>query len=309
MQDTVTKDREKYLGGSDIPSVMGISPFTKRMDMLSFKAGIKENDFDGNEYTRYGNAMEGKIRDYINMKMGYDFHEDKRIIKDDVLPTRYHADGIDIDKKTVLEVKTTSDIKEDVNGYKVYLVQLLFGMHTFGYDKGLLAVYERPEDMSEEFDETRLTTCEIKAEDYKDLWDSVEQGVANFKKDLVFLKENPLATEEELPSLSAVAKIGVKTLTIGDKEFTAEWLLGAEKTLTDAIKSLKDELCEQMEEHGIKHCDFSSGARVTFVPKGEDTEQMKFDEKKFAAENPDLYEKYLEKKTKKGKKAYVLIKH
>ena len=34
MQDTVAKDRHKYIGGSDIPIIMGISPFKSRYDLL-----------------------------------------------------------------------------------------------------------------------------------------------------------------------------------------------------------------------------------------------------------------------------------
>ena len=54
----VTVDREKYIGGSDIPIIMGISPFKSRFDLLLEKAGLKENDFTGNEYTEYGNKLE-----------------------------------------------------------------------------------------------------------------------------------------------------------------------------------------------------------------------------------------------------------
>ena len=64
----VTVDRDKYIGGSDIPIIMGISSFKTRFDLLLEKAGIKENDFAGNKYTEYGNVMEPKIRNFINEK-------------------------------------------------------------------------------------------------------------------------------------------------------------------------------------------------------------------------------------------------
>ena len=56
----------------------------------------------------------------------------------------------------ILEIKTTSQIKENVNDYKVYLVQLLFYMQNVEVERGMLAVYERPEDFNEEFDGERL---------------------------------------------------------------------------------------------------------------------------------------------------------
>ena len=64
----VKVDRDKYIGGSDIPIIMGISQFKTRFELLLEKAGLKENTFDGNEYTEYGNIMEPKIRDYINKR-------------------------------------------------------------------------------------------------------------------------------------------------------------------------------------------------------------------------------------------------
>ena len=37
MQTSVKQDRQKYIGGSDIPAIMGISPFTTRYDLLLYK--------------------------------------------------------------------------------------------------------------------------------------------------------------------------------------------------------------------------------------------------------------------------------
>ena len=47
----VTENRYKYIGGSDIPIIMGISTFKKRFDLLLEKAQLKTDDFQGNEYT------------------------------------------------------------------------------------------------------------------------------------------------------------------------------------------------------------------------------------------------------------------
>ena len=44
MQKSVKEDREKYIGGSDIPIIMGISPFKSRFDLLLEKAELKDND-------------------------------------------------------------------------------------------------------------------------------------------------------------------------------------------------------------------------------------------------------------------------
>ena len=123
MQKSVKEDRDKYIGGSDIPIIMGISSFKSRFDLLLEKAGLKKDDFDGNEYTEYGNIMEEKIRNYMNELDNTEYKEDK-LIKDDI---RCHVDGYN--GNLIIEIKTTSNIHDNVDDYKVYLVQLLFYMY------------------------------------------------------------------------------------------------------------------------------------------------------------------------------------
>ena len=41
MQETVKQDRDKYIGGSDIPIIMNLSPFKRRYDLLLEKAKYK----------------------------------------------------------------------------------------------------------------------------------------------------------------------------------------------------------------------------------------------------------------------------
>ena len=162
MQTSVNKDRDKYIGGSDLPIIMGISPFKTRFELLQEKAKVIENEFTGNDFTEYGNTMEPKIRNYINESIKDKFIEGKHINGD----IRIHTDGEN--KTTILEIKTTSQIHEKVDDYKIYLVQLLFYMQETKKKKGILAVYERPKDFDEEFDPFRLTTYEINIKDYKD---------------------------------------------------------------------------------------------------------------------------------------------
>ena len=79
MQDSVSIDRDKYIGGSDIPIIMSLSPYKSRYDLLLEKAGYKTDTFKGNKYTEYGNTMEAKIRDYINSYLDNKFVEGKHI--------------------------------------------------------------------------------------------------------------------------------------------------------------------------------------------------------------------------------------
>lgn len=291
----VTIDRDKYIGGSDIPIIMGISQFKTRFDLLLEKAGLQDNEFKGNEYTKYGNVLEPKIRDYINAQglSSKTYREDKKIVDD----IRCHVDGFN--GETVLEIKTTSQIHNTVDEYKVYLVQLLFYMKYMGVERGLLAVYERPENFDETFDEKRLTTYYIDIDNYKELSEQIDKAVDQFRIDLEKVKANPMITEEEL--------MPVDLTELSNKLMAVEKQLVQYEELTKQQKELKAQLKAAMEKSGVKKWTTNTGIQITLVADGEDKEVKKFNEDKFKEENEETYNKYLESKIQKGKAGYVKI--
>ena len=304
MQKSVKEDREKYIGGSDIPIIMGISPFKTRFDLLLEKAELKDNDFDGNEYTEYGNKMEPKIREHINKSLGKDYVEGKHIIDD----IRIHTDGEC--SGSILEIKTTSQIHEDVNDYKVYLVQLLFYMYHTKKTSGMLAVYSRPEDFSEEFDEKRLQVFGISIDNYKELVDEINKAVEQFKIDLEKVKENPFITEEDL--------LPVDIKEIAEQVVALENELATFNAIQDKYDKAKAELKTAMENQGLKKWTTPNGTQITLVLDSPDkeVEEEYYDEDKFIAENTELHQQYhnklaeykeTRKVIKKGKKGYVKI--
>lgn len=304
MQKSVKEDREKYIGGSDIPIIMGISPFKSRFDLLLEKAELKDNDFDGNEYTEYGNTMEPKIREHINASLGKDYKEGKHILDD----IRIHTDGEC--QSSILEIKTTSQIHDDVDGYKVYLVQLLFYMYHTKKTSGVLAVYNRPEDFSEEFDKDRLQVFMITIDNYKDLVEEINKAVDQFRIDLEKVKENPLITEEDLLPVDIKSKA---ELVVELENKLAEY-----KAMVEEYDKAKAELKTAMETQGLKKWTTPNGTQITLVldTPDKEVEEEYYDEDKFIAENKELHEQYHNKlaeykgtKTviKKGKKGYVKI--
>ena len=291
----VTVDREKYIGGSDIPIIMGISPFKTRFDLLLEKAGLKENDFTGNEYTEYGNVMEPKIREHLNSTAGtgFEFKEYKKVNGD----IRCHLDGYN--EHEVLEIKTTSQIHEKVEEYKVYLVQLLFYMFNVDCENGLLAVYERPEDFDEEFDSKRLKLFSIELSNYKDLLEQINSAVEQFRIDLAKVKENPFITEEEL--------LPVDLIELSNKIVVLENQLVEMKKVETQAKELKAQLKMAMENNNIKKWETPNGVKITLVADGEDKVARKFNETLFKENNLDLWDEYCEDTVQKGKAGYVKI--
>ena len=277
----------------DISVIMGISPFKTRYELLLEKAGLKEIEEADNEYTRYGNVMEPKIREYINQKYKMNFIEEKHIIDD----IRCHTDGED--DNNVLEIKTTSKIYDNVSDYKIYLVQLLFYMQCTNKNNGWLAVYERTDDFNEEFDKNKLNVYSIFREEYENLLEQINQSVNQFRIDLQKLKENPFLTEEEL--------MPIDLTSISNKIIALEEKLKEYKKIEQEQKELKEKLKEMMKEKNVKKWETPSGVKITLVEDGEDKIVRKFNEKLFKDNNLDLWEEYSENVIQKGKSGYVKI--
>lgn len=293
----VTEDRNKYIGGSDIPVIMGISPFKKRYDLLLEKAGLQENEFNGNEYTEYGNVLEPKIRDYVNQGLEHKFYEDK-LINEDI---RCHVDGFN--GTSIVEIKTTSQIHHSVDEYKVYLVQLLFYMSQYNVNNGILLVYERPKDFNEEFDENRLQVFKVNINDYQDLVEKIYQEVDRFRYDLQMIKDNPLICEEDL--------LPKELVEVSNEIIKYEKMLVEMKNIEKTCKSLKSTLFKSMEEHNIKKWTTINNVQITRVDgsKQETITTEVFDLEAFKNEHSDLFTKYMktETKIKKATEGYVKI--
>lgn len=292
MQD-VKVDRWRYIGGSDLPIIMGISHFKDRYTLLLEKAQLKEIEDSSNEFTNYGNVMEPKIRQYINTLFQRNFKEDK-LIKDDI---RSHFDGIDDDM--ILEIKTTSQVHQEVNEYTTYLVQLLFYMMNANKENGMLAVYERPSDFDESFDSDRLQIFTITLKQYKTLCEEINEAVEQFRIDLKKIKDNPFLTEQDLIDTSIVS--------IANVVVDLERQLQHYDELKKEHEEFKTKLKEQMEKNNLTGWEMPNGTLITLVAGTPSKIVKEFNEDKFKEENELLYNKYLEDKEKKGRSGYIRI--
>ncbi|MEI3596883.1 MULTISPECIES: DUF1351 domain-containing protein [unclassified Oceanobacillus] len=154
-EPNVTENRHKYVGGSDVPVILGLSKFKTQYELASEKVGITKSDFQGNEYTAYGHAMEPQIREYINLTTDYEFVETSTIDEENSI--RANTDGVDYDAKTLLEIKTHGAVPT----IEVYKAQMQAYMFANDLEQGVLALYERPADFNLEFDAKRLDTSII----------------------------------------------------------------------------------------------------------------------------------------------------
>lgn len=305
MQDSVKQNRERYIGGSDIPVILGVSPYKTRFRLLLEKAQIEEDTFEGNEYTFFGNVMESKIRDYINSldTVKEPYVEGKYVEEDDNIGIRCHTDGEN--KDSILEIKTTSEdnIHDRIEDYKVFFPQLLFYMMKRHKKNGHLAVYERPADMSEEFDPNRLHLYYCYLDDFKDEQFVISKEVMRFRQDLKKVKANPFISEEEL--------LPDDLVTASNQIILMENQLAELKSLEAAIKSRKAELKELMVKYNVKTWQTPNGTKITLVPDGEDREETEeyFDMEEFKEKHPKMFKTFnkTHKIIKKGKTGFVRI--
>lgn len=300
----VLVDREKYIGGSDIPVILGISPFKTRWQLLQEKAGIVEPEIVDNAYVDYGSEMEKYIRDYVNFldeNRDNQFYEDTLTIEKETIGTRCNVDGRNTD--TILEVKTTSHIYENIDDYKLYLVQLLYYMYNFKFEKGILAVYERPQDFNTDFDPDQLMLYNVSIGDYSSLVEEIKEGVKQFRIDLQKLKENPELEEKDFIPTEIINYVN-EIQAVEDK-------LKLFRDLEKYQEDLRIKLYESMLSAGIKNWTTPNNTKITLVEEIPATvvEEEKFDEETFKNENEELYSKYLKtvEKKKNGKKGFIRI--
>lgn len=270
MQSTVTLNRGDYLGGSDIPALLGISKYKTRWQLLKEKAKLTPiAPVFANPAINYGNAMEPKIRDYLNIGRDGDriFKEWRfeRGFADSSLQARGHLDGYDAARRVCLEIKTTNEFRGDnVRDYPDYLYQMLFYMVMPRpmLNGGVLAVYMRPEDYNETFDETRLHIFKFTRQEMAKEIKFLKEQIKTFLEDLEMLIANPELCESKL--------MDNELTVISEKAIAFEKTIAELKEKEQQFKEIKEQLAEQMIQYGVKSFD-AGGYQITLIEGTEET--------------------------------------
>lgn len=282
----VTENRRSYVGGSDVPVILGLSKYKTQYQLALEKAGIKEPEFISNPYIQFGNKMEPVIREYINTMNSLNFHPDTFIDKDDML--RSNVDGIDDENQILLEIKTHGANPTE----KVYEAQMQLYFHQTGCNYGWLAMYQRPADFDLEFDKNHLKIKEIERDE--GAIEKILDAIETFWIRVEYLKENPKMTEQEYYSVgNDVDKIvaRVERFELGIAEFEKKT-----KALKEQQKEYRDLLYSKMEENDIKKIDTGDIIITRVLP----TMRKSVDSTKLKKEQPDIYDAYLKEAPVKG---------
>ena len=306
----VTIDRQKYVGGSDLPSILGLNAKygTSIFEFAKQKAGIIPNPFNGNQFTKYGQVMEPIIRDYINSKYQCNYLEDTII--DENKGYRGNTDGIDRNAEIpILEIKTFGE-ELDVD---YYTPQCQFYMEAFNQPKCRLVGYKRPADyytgvdyelenddsyFNYEFDESRIVEHVIERD--PKLWEKINERIVAFKNAVNELKANPNMSEGDFNTLF----YGNNLVVLSNKVAMLEQQLASYKIIEKEYKDVKEQLYKAFEDKGLISVDFGNTKITKVAPTSYDT--VSIDTAKLKDEEPTIYEKYKVVKTT-SKKGYILI--
>lgn len=150
--------RANGIGGSDVPIIMGVSPFKKRDALLKMKTGeiVQKANNSG------GAALRGHIWEGFIAREFADRHPEKKVLftkdswnKEGSSFHKANFDGLICDDgsdvpNAILEIKTSSKPEDWENGVPYYYrLQILWYMDACGFSKGYFAVRINDSDYRE----------------------------------------------------------------------------------------------------------------------------------------------------------------
>lgn len=305
--ESVTQNRNKYLGGSDLPALFNVSPFKDCFTLAREKAGVIPAAFKGNEYTRYGQLLEPQIRDYINSIYELKFKENTNINEE--LGLRSNCDGLDKEAGLLLEIKTNAGDKTTYEDVYDYILQMQMYMFQFNVEKGYLVQYKRPENFwsglnyetqytddyfNQNFDPERISVMEIKRDDK--LIQQILSKAEKFWIDVERLKQNPEMNEQEFYFGDNLVEYNdtINKLSVLEKE------LNRLSEMEKEAKTQREILYGLMEKVGVK----TIVTDALMITKVNPTITKTIDSKKLKEEMPEIAEQYTKISNKKG---YVKI--
>lgn len=282
----VTEKRTQYVGGSDVPVILGLSKYKTQYELAREKAGIIQPEFISNPYIQFGNKMEPFIREYINTVNSLNFITETFVDKENMI--RSNVDGIDLENKILLEIKTHGANPTE----KAYEAQMQLYFHQTGCSYGWLAMYHRPSDFDLEFDRENLVIKEIERD--TGYIEKILDAIETFWIRVEYLKEKPDMTESEYYSIGN----DVDKLVARVERFELEMLEFEKKTkvLKEQQKEYREQLYQKMEENDIKKIDTGDIVITRVLP----TTRLSVDSTRLKKEKPDIYDQYLKKANVKG---------
>lgn len=282
----VIENRRFFVGGSDVPVILGLSKYKSQYELAKEKTGLVPTVFDSNEYTVYGQVIEPQIRDYINIINETNFKPETVINKERNI--RGNCDGADFDESLLLEIKSHGKNPT----MDVYKVQMQLYMNEFNLAAGWLALYERPDNFDAEFDPERLKIEVVHRDDAQ--INEILQAIELFWKRCEALKRQPDMTEAEYYSITLEEKNEIAIVASEVEKF--ELQIQSFKETESQYKAMKDKLYELMMDHKVKSFETDRCIITLVLP----TEATSIDTKALRESHPRIAKKFEKTSPKKG---------
>jgi putative phage-type endonuclease len=181
-RDEVKKDRDKYIGGSDVGAIMGVNPWKSAYTLWAEKTGaIQVEDIDDNEAVWWGNAEEDLVAHRFTMKTGKKVkHSNYTYFIKEVPYFRAHVDRLVYGENSGLECKTTSAFnRTDFENGEIppyHYWQCMFYMLMTGATKWYLATKRDNRQFYMNVIERDEDAIAMMLEQCADFWRHVESG-------------------------------------------------------------------------------------------------------------------------------------
>ena len=307
VKDSVKDDRDKYIGGSDLPKVNNPTS----AERLIFEKTHKQKDFTS-IYTEFGNIAEPLIREYVNKAFyGHKGVDPSTIVveREGKLGLRGNLDG-DYKSGAVIEIKTLGEnYFNDPSAFHKkffdYSIQVAYYMMLKDYLVGYIHVFNRPEillgkpfnnwtvkelyDRQTEVEEYIVMNMEAR------LTTEIINDKSVYNRETTFIDEVKRRIELIDKAYEKHTKSKETTADSDDEDLLVEFkeLEEMEKNITVRKKEILEHFIEKYRENETFEIDGNS-----YVYTAERTGTRKsFNSKAFESDNPELYQKYIKEST------------
>lgn len=217
-----TIDRTKFIGGSDVAGIMGLSRWKTPLSVWAEKTGRINNDLSNFEAAEIGQELEEYVSRKFERKTGIKLRRDSRDFKHPEFPYMVgHIDRLVLDGESIFEAKTCSAYKEkEWAGEDIpqeYVLQVMWYIALAKRQKGYIAVLIGGQ---------KFVWKEIKFD--QGLFDKMVEAVNNFWEAFIIKDVMPMACaqDDELLGDLYPHETAEKTLVLDGEnaELVNQWL-------------------------------------------------------------------------------------
>lgn len=281
-------ERKSYLGGSDCATILGCNPYGNIIELWQEKIGYKEvEDISDKPVIRAGNYLEPVVAQWFEDDTKKPLEIAKNTFYHKTIP--YMAANVDRlvkGESAILECKTAGrDIGWGKDGDNIipdhYLCQVAHYVATLDLERAYIAVLIAGSDFRHFVYERNAKLEEMLIKKEKEFWDCITTNTPPEPRtadEVISLYSQ--ATDEEPLIVDAKIESYIAGLVSNRNHI---------KFLDEKNKHYETQIKSYMKNHDTLH---SYDGKIISTWKNSKG-ALRFDTKKFAEENQNLYEKYL----------------